>query len=223
MAGFGVLMAGCATSFAEGDGKAKKSASVQKAKGKVTNGEPVKIEIPAGKAVATVAGGCFWCVESIFTELKGVEKVVSGYSGGSVVNPTYEDVCSGTTGHAEAIQVTFDPKVIGYGDILRVFLTTHDPTTLNRQGADTGTQYRSAIFYHDATQREIAQKVIAEVSNEKIYDSPIVTEVTPFMNFYKAEDYHQKYYANNPNQGYCRVVIAPKVIKFRDKWKKLLK
>ncbi|MDA4123258.1 MAG: peptide-methionine (S)-S-oxide reductase MsrA [Thaumarchaeota archaeon] len=175
------------------------------------------------KEVATLGGGCFWCSEAVFTELKGVEKVESGYSGGTKANPSYEEVCGGNTGHAEAVQVTFDPGIISYRQLLQIFLTVHDPTTLNRQGADVGTQYRSVIFYHDQAQKETAQKVIKETEDAKIWGRPIVTEVTPFKAFYKAEDYHQEYYSNNPNQGYCRVVIEPKVTKFRKQYQALLK
>lgn len=178
---------------------------------------------PEGRQVATVAGGCFWCTEAIFTDLKGVDKVVSGYSGGHVANPTYRQVCSGGTGHAEAINITFDPAVVTYKDLLRIFFTTHDPTTLNRQGADEGTQYRSAIFYHDQEQKRDALEVIREIEAERIWPGKIVTEVTPFTNFYPAEDYHQDYFAQNPNQGYCQVVIAPKVAKFRAKYRDKLK
>ncbi len=173
--------------------------------------------------MATLAGGCFWCTEAIFTELKGVEKVESGYSGGTVANPSYELVCTGTTGHAETAQITFDPKVISYRDLLRIFFTVHDPTTLNRQGADVGTQYRSVIFYHDEEQKKVAEEVMKEVTAQKIWDAPLVTELVPAKPFYKAEDYHQEYFANNPNQGYCRVVIAPKVAKFREHYREKLK
>lgn len=179
--------------------------------------------VPPGREVATVAGGCFWCTEAIFTELKGVDKVVSGYSGGHVPNPSYREVCGGGTGHAEAINVTFDPSVVSYKDLVRIFLTTHDPTTLNRQGADVGTQYRSAIFTHNEKQKIAAEEAIKEVERERIWPGRIVTEVTPFSNFYPAEDYHQDYYAQNPNQGYCQVVIAPKVLKFREKYRDRLK
>jgi peptide-methionine (S)-S-oxide reductase len=182
--------------------------------------EPAK---PQGREIATVAGGCFWCTEAIFTELKGVDKVVSGYSGGHVANPTYRQVCSGGTGHAEAINITFDPSVLSYKDLLRIFFTTHDPTTLNRQGADEGTQYRSAIFYHNQEQRRDAGEVIKEIDAERIWPGKIVTEVTAFTNFYPAEDYHQDYFAQNSNQGYCQVVIAPKVAKFRAKYRDKLK
>ncbi len=176
-----------------------------------------------GKQIATLAGGCFWCTEAIFDQLKGVESVESGYSGGSVPEPSYKLVCTGTTGHAEAVQITFDPKVISFKDLLRIFFTVHDPTTLNRQGADVGTQYRSAIFYHDDEQKRDAEAVIKEIEAAKIWNGPIVTEVTPYKNFYQAENYHQEYYANNPNQGYCRVVIAPKVTKFREHYRERLK
>jgi peptide-methionine (S)-S-oxide reductase len=182
-----------------------------------------QVTIPDGKEVATIAGGCFWCTEAVFLELKGVEKVVSGYSGGQVENPSYEQVCSGRTGHAEAIQITYDPKVISFENILRVFFTTHDPTTLNRQGADVGTQYRSAVFYHNDDQKRATEAVIKEITAEGIWKSPIVTEVTAFSNFYAAEDYHQNYYARNSSQPYCRVVIEPKVAKFRQKYQSLQK
>ncbi len=175
------------------------------------------------RQVATLGGGCFWCTEAIFTELKGVEKVESGYSGGTVANPSYELVCTGTTGHAETVQITFDPKVISFRDLLRIFFTVHDPTTLNRQGADVGTQYRSVIFYHDEEQKKVAEDVMKEVTAQKIWDAPLVTELAPAKPFFKAEDYHQEYFANNPNQGYCRIVIAPKVAKFREHYREQLK
>jgi peptide-methionine (S)-S-oxide reductase len=164
---------------------------------------------------ATLAGGCFWCLEAVFEELRGVEKVVSGYMGGHVKNATYKQVCSGESGHAEVVQVTFDPSVITYRDLLEVFFVIHDPTTLNRQGADVGTQYRSAIFTHSPEQHAAALEVKAAFSQAKVWDDPIVTEVVPAEAFYVAEEYHQGYYRNNPNQGYCRVVIAPKVAKAR--------
>lgn len=173
---------------------------------------------------ATLAGGCFWCLEAVFLELRGVEKVESGYAGGSVPNPIYEQVCSGATGHAEVVQVTFDPSVVRYRDLLEIFFTIHDPTTLNRQGADVGTQYRSAVFVHDAAQRATAEAVIAELAAEDVWDAPIVTQVVPIETFYPAEEYHRDYYRRNPGQGYCRAVIAPKVAKARkiffDKLKK---
>src|SRR5712691_3701786 len=163
--------------------------------------------------LATLAGGCFCCLEAVFEQLRGVTKVVSGYAGGHVPNPSYEAVCTGTTGHAEVVQVTFDPAVITFGDLLDVFFTIHDPTTLNRQGPDSGSQYRSAVFYHSPEQKAVVAQVIAELEAEKVWDDPIVTEVVPFTAFYPAEEYHREYYRRNPNQSYCRVVIAPKVAK----------
>jgi peptide-methionine (S)-S-oxide reductase len=165
--------------------------------------------------VATLGGGCFWCVEATFEQLDGVERVVSGYSGGRVPSPTYKQVCSGTTGHAEVIQVHFDPERISFADLLRVFFTVHDPTTLNRQGQDVGTQYRSVVFYHSPEQKQQAEAVIRELEEQRVWSSPIVTEVSSFDTFYPAEDYHQEYYRNNPNQPYCAIVISPKVAKFR--------
>jgi len=173
--------------------------------------------------IATLGAGCFWCVEAVFDDLKGVEDVISGYSGGEIKNPTYRDVCSGSTGHAEVIQIKFNPQEISFRDILRVFFTVHDPTTLNRQGGDVGTQYRSAIFYHSPEQKQIAHEVIEEITSERLYDNPIVTEVVAFAEFYPAEDYHQEYFANNPTQPYCAAVVAPKVRKFRDKFADRLK
>jgi peptide-methionine (S)-S-oxide reductase len=173
--------------------------------------------------IATLAGGCFWCLEAVYDELTGVEDVVSGYAGGVDPNPTYEAVCRGTTGHAEVVQVTFDPEVVSYRDILHVFFTIHDPTTLNRQGADVGTQYRSAIFYHSPEQRRTAEEVIAEIEEEGVWNAPVVTEVVPIETFHPAEEYHQEYFARNPNQGYCQAVIAPKVSKFRQKYLSRLK
>lgn len=167
------------------------------------------------REVATLAGGCFWCLEAVFDQLQGVEDVVSGYSGGHVPNPTYKHVCTGETGHAEVVQITFNPDVISYRDLLRVFFTIHDPTTLNRQGGDVGTQYRSAIFTHSDEQERVAEEIIAELTEAGIWDDPVVTEVVPFEAFYPAEDYHQEYFANNPTQPYCQMVIAPKVAKFR--------
>jgi peptide-methionine (S)-S-oxide reductase len=172
---------------------------------------------------ATLAGGCFWCLEAVFDELRGVETVESGYTGGETGNPTYSEVCSGTTGHTEVVQVKFDPNVISYKDLLNVFFAIHDPTTLNRQGADTGTQYRSAIFYHNDEQKRIAEEAIKDLNSQQIWDKPIVTEVTAFDKFYVAEDYHQEYYANSPNQPYCQVVVAPKVAKFRKHFLEMLK
>jgi len=164
----------------------------------------------------TLGGGCFWCVEAVFDQVKGVKRVDSGYTGGRIPNPTYEQVCSGMSGHAEVIRVTFDPAEINLDDILRIFFTVHDPTTLNRQGADAGTQYRSAIFYETEAQKATAERIIREISATKIWDNLIVTEVAPASEFYVAEGYHQEYYANNSNQPYCRIVIAPKVKKFRE-------
>jgi peptide-methionine (S)-S-oxide reductase len=175
------------------------------------------------KEIITLGGGCFWCTEAVFEQLKGVEKVESGYSGGKTPNPTYKEVCSGTTGHAEVIEVTFDPNVISLKEILEIFFVTHDPTTLNRQGADVGTQYRSVIFYRNEAQKKISQEVIQEITDAKIWDNKIVTELAPFTKFYKAEDYHQGYFRANPQQGYCRAVIAPKVSKFREKFRDKLK
>ncbi len=168
--------------------------------------------------VATLAGGCFWCLEAVYVQLKGVTEVVSGYAGGQVVNPTYRAVCNGTTGHAEVVQITFDPTIVSYKELLEVFFTIHDPATLNRQGHDVGTQYRSAIYYHTPPQKEIAAQVIAQISEAKIWSDRIVTEVTPLDIFYPAEEYHQRYYERNPEQGYCRAVIAPKVSKFRKQY-----
>lgn len=173
--------------------------------------------------VATLAGGCFWCLEAVFDELEGVQDVVSGYAGGSVPHPSYKQVCNGDTGHAEVVQVTFDPAVLSYRDLLKVFFAIHDPTTLNRQGADVGTQYRSAIFTHSDEQEKVVDEVIAELNAEKIYDDPIVSEVVPAEAFYPAEDYHQEYFRRNPNQGYCRMIIAPKVAKFRKEYLARLK
>ena len=167
------------------------------------------------REVATLAGGCFWCLEAAFQDLKGVENVQSGYAGGGVANPSYEDVCTGTTGHAEVVQITFDPQVVTFEDLLHVFFTIHDPTTLNRQGADVGTQYRSAIFYHSPEQKATAERVIAELQAQKLWDEPVVTELKPLAAFYPAEEYHRDYFRRNPNQGYCRAVIAPKVAKVR--------
>ena len=165
--------------------------------------------------VATLGAGCFWCVDTLFRELRGVTSVVSGYAGGTRANPSYEQVCTGATGHAEVVQITFDPQQISYRDLLEVFFSVHDPTTLNRQGADMGTQYRSVIFAHSPEQRMIAEQTIKEIDAQHIWDDAIVTQVVDEAPFYAAEAYHQNYYANNPNQGYCRVVIAPKVAKFR--------
>jgi peptide-methionine (S)-S-oxide reductase len=174
--------------------------------------EPIQ---PGARETATLAGGCFWCLEAVFEQLRGVERVESGYTGGQVPNASYEEVCTGKTGHAEAVQVAFDPAVISYRELLEVFFAIHDPTTLNRQGADVGTQYRSAIFYHTPEQQRNAETLIAELNARKIWDRPIVTELTPATMFYGAEEYHQGYFRNHPSQGYCQVVIAPKVAKLR--------
>ncbi len=173
--------------------------------------------------VATLGGGCFWCTEAAFSELKGVKKVESGYSGGSVRDPSYEEVCSGETGHAEVVQVTFDPQVLSFRDLLRIFFTVHDPTTLNRQGADAGTQYRSIILYHNDDQKRVAEEVIQEINSSKIWSKGIVTQVQPFENFYRAEGYHQEYFAKNPRAPYCQAVIAPKIVKLREHFRDRLK
>jgi len=173
--------------------------------------------------IATLAGGCFWCLEAVFDDVKGVQSVESGYAGGHVANPTYHEVCTGLTGHAEAVQITFDPNIISYHDLLNVFFAIHDPTTLNRQGNDAGTQYRSAIFYHNEEQRKIAEKTIEELSGQHIWGKPIVTEMTKLDKFYIAEDYHQEYFSKNPSQPYCQAVVAPKVAKFRKHHLEMLK
>ena len=185
--------------------------------------EPVKTKVKEGMEVATFAGGCFWCTEAVFLEIKGVEKVVSGYIGGKTVNPTYKDICTGETGHAEAIQITFNPNEVAFEDLLEVFFGTHDPTTLNRQGADVGTQYRSEIFYHSETQKTKAENYIQLLEKEKLYDKKIVTKVSSATVFYPAEDYHQNYYNQNSSQGYCQMVIAPKLEKLRKYYKSKLK
>ncbi len=177
-----------------------------------------RMQPPAGKEVATLGGGCFWCLEAVFDGLQGVESVESGYTGGKIANPTYEQVCSGNTGHAEVVRVTFDPQAISFRDILVVFFAIHDPTTLNRQGNDAGTQYRSAIFCHTPEQQAAAEQAIAALTAGKAYRDPIVTEVAPAQTFYVAEDYHQEYFANNSQQPYCQFVVAPKVAKFRKKF-----
>ena len=172
---------------------------------------------------ATLAGGCFWCLEAVFDDIKGVHSVESGYAGGHVDNPTYRAVCNGDTGHAEVIQVHFDSSIVSYRDLLNVFFAIHDPTTLNRQGADVGTQYRSAIFYHDDDQKMIAESLIEDLNAQKIWDNPIVTQLAPLDKFYMAEDYHQEYFARNPYQPYCQAVVAPKVSKFRKHFLEMLK
>jgi peptide-methionine (S)-S-oxide reductase len=175
------------------------------------------------KEDVTIGGGCFWCLEPLFDDLVGVEKVEVGYSGGSGKNPTYQQVCTGTTGHAEVVQITFDPQVISLGEILQIFFTVHDPTTLNRQGADVGPQYRSIVLYRDDEQKETAEQVVREIEAAKIWDAPIVTELTQIQAYYKAEDYHQGYFDANPQAAYCQAVIAPKVVKFRKRFAVRLK
>lgn len=172
---------------------------------------------------ATLGGGCFWCLEAVYNELEGVESAISGYAGGHVPSPSYRAVCTGNTGHAEVVQVTYDPNAVSYDEILRIFFTIHDPTTLNRQGADVGTQYRSVIFYHDEEQKATAEAIIAELEQEDIWPNPIVTQVEPLDVFYEAEDYHQEYYKYNSQQPYCQVVISPKLSKFRKKFANKLK
>jgi len=178
---------------------------------------------PPGKEVATLAGGCFWCLEAVYDQVKGVDSVESGYMGGHTANPTYTQVCSGDSGHAEVVRVTFDPRQVSYRDLLNVFFVIHDPTTLNRQGNDQGAQYRSAIFYHSPEQRRIAQEVIAQLSDTGAYHDRIVTEVSPATAFYPAEQYHQEYFQRNPQQPYCQFVVAPKVAKFRKTFLEQLK
>ena len=170
---------------------------------------------PSDYETATLAGGCFWCLEAVFLQLKGVAKVVSGYSGGASTSPSYREVCTGTTGHAEVVQVTFNPEEISFRDLLEIFFTIHDPTTLNRQGADEGTQYRSAIFYHDDKQKAITGEVIQELERSALWENPVVTEVSPFQNFYPAEEYHKDYYEQNSEDAYCRIIIKPKIAKLR--------
>ena len=196
----------------------EKNVSVPKSK------ETKNMEIQNGLEVATLAGGCFWCTEAVFLELDGVKKVVSGYIGGATVNPTYKDICNGDTGHAEAIEITFDPKEVSFGELLEIFFATHDPTTLNRQGNDVGTQYRSEIFYHNPTQKQLSEDYIALMTSENTFGKPIVTKISAVSKFYEAEDYHQNYYNQNKTQGYCSYVITPKIEKlkkvYQDKLKK---
>jgi peptide-methionine (S)-S-oxide reductase len=186
--------------------------------------ETKNMEIQNGMEVATFAGGCFWCTEAVFLELDGVSKVVSGYIGGNTVDPTYKDICNGDTGHAEAIEITFDPNKIGFGELLEIFFATHDPTTLNRQGADVGTQYRSEIFYHNSAQKQLSEDYIALMTSENTFGKTIVTKISQASKFYVAEDYHQNYYNQNKTQGYCSYVITPKIEKlkkvYQDKLKK---
>lgn len=181
------------------------------------------IDVPPGKEVATLAGGCFWCLEAVYASLNGVDAVVSGYMGGAEPSPTYEAVCSGTTGHAEVVQLVFDPAVLSFRDLLEVFFAVHDPTTLNRQGNDAGTQYRSAIFYHTPQQKITAERVIAGLQSARLWPDPVVTEVSAASTFYPAERYHQGYFARNPSQPYCRLVVGPKVAKFRSRFLEKLK
>ena len=180
-------------------------------------------EMSQQREVATLGGGCFWCLEAVFDDLRGVKDVVSGYTGGAVPNPTYEHVCAGTTGHAEVVQVAFDPEEVSFRELLDVFFTIHDPTTLNRQGHDVGTQYRSAVFYHDEVQKRVAEEAIRDLEAAGVWDNPVVTQVVPMTEFYPAEDYHQEYFARNPGAGYCQVVVAPKVSKFRKQFLSRLK
>jgi peptide-methionine (S)-S-oxide reductase len=185
--------------------------------------EKSRTNSPKRIEVTTLGGGCFWCTEAVFSQLKGVEKIEPGYSGGNLENPSYEQVSTGKTGHAEVAQITFDPAVISFKEILQIFFSTHDPTSLNRQGADIGTQYRSVIFHHDDEQKAIAEQVIREFSDKGAFDAPIVTQVEPLKTFYKAEDYHRDYYQRHPEQPYCRVAIAPKIAKFRQLYLSKLK
>lgn len=183
--------------------------------------------MPAGesgtKEIATLAGGCFWCLEAVYDRMDGVDSVTSGYMGGQIANPTYEQVCSGRTGHAEVVQLVFDPKRVSFGDILKVFFAIHDPTTLNRQGNDVGTQYRSAVFYHSPAQQAAAREAIAALTRDRVFEAPVVTEVVPASDFYPAEGYHQEYFARNPTQPYCTYIVAPKVAKFRKLFAERLK
>jgi peptide-methionine (S)-S-oxide reductase len=185
--------------------------------------ETKNMEIQNGLEVATFAGGCFWCTEAVFLELDGVKKVVSGYIGGTTVNPTYKDICNGDTGHAEAIEITFDPKEVSFGELLEIFFATHDPTTLNRQGNDIGTQYRSEIFYHNSTQKQLSEDYIALMTSENTFGKPIVTKISAVSKFYEAEDYHQNYYNQNKTQGYCSYVITPKIEKLKKVYQNKLK
>ena len=185
--------------------------------------QPDQRPVPDNFELATLGGGCFWCLEAVYLDLRGIQRVVSGYAGGSVKDPTYRQVCNGNTGHAEVVQLTFDPTLLSFREILQVFFTIHDPTTLNRQGADIGTQYRSVIFYHSSQQRKVAEQVIGEIESAGVWQNPIVTEIAPLDIFYAAEDYHQDYFARNRGQPYCQVVIEPKVAKFRKQFLEQLK
>ena len=197
--------------------KEVKSTKIESEKSEMDSTQDMNLE------KATFGGGCFWCTEAIYERVEGVHSVVSGYAGGTVKNPTYKQVCDGTTGHAEVTQITYDPKDVSYDELLEIFFKTHDPTTLNRQGADVGTQYRSVIFYHNDEQKQKAEYYKSELNKSGAWDNPVVTEISPLINFYSAEDYHQDYYANNPNQGYCAFVIGPKVEKFEKVFKNKLK
>lgn len=205
------------TSVAGYSCKEAKSTKIESEKSEMDSTQDMNLE------KATFGGGCFWCTEAIYERVEGVHSVVSGYAGGTVKNPTYKQVCDGTTGHAEVTQITYDPKVVSYDELLEIFFKTHDPTTLNRQGADIGTQYRSVIFYHNDEQKQKAEYYKSELNKSGAWDNPVVTEISPLINFYSAEDYHQDYYANNPNQGYCAFVIGPKVEKFEKVFKNKLK
>ena len=185
--------------------------------------EQISAGEPSAAATATFGGGCFWCTEAVYAEIRGVKSVTSGYTGGRIPNPNYKQVCSGLTGHAEAVEIEYDPAIVPYEKLLEIFFATHDPTTLNRQGADVGTQYRSAIFYHDDKQKDIAKKVIATLNESKVFQAPIVTTLERAKVFYPAEDYHQDYFASNGYQPYCQAVVAPKVAKVRKVFKELLK
>ncbi len=203
LAVWAVMLTGCATQPAYSDS------------GEVTQGPIQPVKTPPGREVATFAGGCFWARDAMFRHLKGVDTVVSGFSGGHTAHPSYEEVCTGTTGHAETVQITFDPKVISYHDLLDIFFHTHDPTTLNRQAPDEGTQYRSAVFYHSAQQKAMTEQVIHDITKDGLYSNPIVTQVVPYTGFWPAEAYHQNYFALNPDNGYCANVVAPEVAHFR--------
>ena len=185
--------------------------------------EPIKMDLQKEEEIATLAGGCFWCTEAVFLELEGVKSVVSGYIGGETVNPTYKEICTGNTGHAEAIQITFDPEKISFGELLEIYFATHDPTTLNRQGNDVGTQYRSEIFFHNNAQKQLSEEYIVLLNAENTYGKKVVTKVSPAVKFYVAEDYHQNYYNQNKGQSYCSYVITPKIDKVRDKFRNKLK
>lgn len=188
-----------------------------------TETKTIKMDTVKSTSLATFGGGCFWCMEAVFQQMNGVEKIESGYSGGNTKNPTYKEVCTGETGHAEVIQITYNPGLVSFAELLRVFFTMHDPTTLNRQGNDIGTQYRSVIFYHNTEQQHEAEAIIQEINKQHIYPNPVVTQVVPFSVFYKAEDYHQNYYNQNKEQSYCRFVIQPKVEKFEKIFKDRMK